>query len=98
MVDDRSDWHLDRRVTVGLIGTLILQTAALGVWAGTITLRVTNLEDRQIEHVSEPAHRPMATEVAAMGARQSLILSRQEMILNAIEELRRTYRDSNQGR
>lgn len=39
-------WHLDKRVPVAIIVTLILQAAAAVWWAGQSDNRITNLENR----------------------------------------------------
>lgn len=38
------DWHLDRRVPIALIVSLILQTVILGMWVGGIQERVARNE------------------------------------------------------
>lgn len=35
------EWHLDKRVPLALILTIVIQTAMLGVWVGTVQARVT---------------------------------------------------------
>ncbi len=46
--DDRH-WHLDRRVPVALIMTLIVQTIGVVWWAATISARVDAIERRLFE-------------------------------------------------
>ena len=43
MSDDRH-WHLDKRVPLALILTIIIQTAALVWWASSLSERVNSLE------------------------------------------------------
>ena len=43
--DDRR-WHLDKRVPIALIFTIIVQTAGLVWWASSLTERVNTLERR----------------------------------------------------
>lgn len=40
----KEDWHLDKRVPLALVGTILFQTFALGMWAATISGRVAALE------------------------------------------------------
>lgn len=49
MTDLQTDhrWHLDRRVPLALILAIVVQTAALGIWVGTIQTRVSQLEKIQ---------------------------------------------------
>ena len=42
----REPWHLDRRVPVALIVTLVIQTGAVVWWASNIDKRVEQLEDQ----------------------------------------------------
>ena len=39
-----NEWHLDKRVPLALIMTVIVQTAVLGVWVGSIQQRVQQNE------------------------------------------------------
>jgi hypothetical protein len=43
---DDSRWHLDKRVPIALIFTIIVQTAGLVWWASSLTERVNTLERR----------------------------------------------------
>lgn len=38
------DWHLDKKVPVALIGSLLVQTFGFGVWAENLSLRIGDLE------------------------------------------------------
>jgi len=40
---DRS-WHLDKRIPITLIGAMLVQTVAVGIWLGTVTARLNYLE------------------------------------------------------
>ncbi|HHN73059.1 MAG TPA: hypothetical protein ENK13_03115 [Thermopetrobacter sp.] len=42
-------WHLDRRVPVALIATLVMQTIGVVWWAATISARVDAIERRLFE-------------------------------------------------
>jgi hypothetical protein len=42
--DNRESWHLDKRVPLALILTILAQTATLIVWGTQLTERVSQLE------------------------------------------------------
>lgn len=44
MRDDDQRWHLDKRVPLALIVTIIIQTAGLVWWASSLSERVNSLE------------------------------------------------------
>lgn len=44
MRDDETRWHLDRRVPLALILTIVIQTAGLVWWASSLSERVNSLE------------------------------------------------------
>lgn len=46
-------WHLDKRVPLALIVTIVLQTAGAFWWAATITTRVAALEKAQQSRVDD---------------------------------------------
>ena len=39
-----TEWHLDKRVPIGLILAILVQTAALGIWLGDLNSRVSSIE------------------------------------------------------
>lgn len=41
---DDKRWHLDKRVPLALIATVVLQTATLIIWGTSLTERVSTLE------------------------------------------------------
>lgn len=49
----RQGWHLDRRVPLALIVTIVLQTAGAFWWAATITTRVAALEEAQQRRIDD---------------------------------------------
>jgi len=51
-----SEWHLDKRVPLALILTIVVQTAMLGVWVGSIQQRVEQNE-RAIAESADTAER-----------------------------------------
>lgn len=44
MSTKRSGWHIDRRIPLAVVGMLMMQIAALVVWATQLEARVTGLE------------------------------------------------------
>lgn len=53
-MSDESRWHLDKRVPIALIVTLIVQTGGAVWWASSIASRVTNLEERVVTASDQP--------------------------------------------
>lgn len=53
---EQANWHLDKRVPIALILTVVLQTAMMGVWVGSIQSRVESNE-RAIEASADTAER-----------------------------------------
>lgn len=51
-----SEWHLDKRVPLALILTIVVQTAMLGVWVGSLQARVS-ANERAIEASADTAER-----------------------------------------
>ncbi|MCA1298049.1 hypothetical protein [Stappia indica] len=43
--DQRREWHLDRKVTIGLIVALMMHAGSTVWWAASISNRVAHLED-----------------------------------------------------
>lgn len=41
---DDSEWHLDKKVPITLIGAILLQTFGFGWWASELSTRVSTLE------------------------------------------------------
>ena len=37
-------WHLDKRVPIGLIAAILMQTIALGFWMGSLDSRISSIE------------------------------------------------------
>jgi hypothetical protein len=46
MLRDDEQWHLDKRVPLALILTIVIQTAGLVWWASSLSERVNSLERR----------------------------------------------------
>lgn len=55
-------WHLDKRVPVALICSMLLQTAGVVWWGATTSERLANLE-RRVEATSPQADRLTRVEV-----------------------------------
>ena len=51
-----NEWHLDKRVPLALILTIVVQTAMLGVWVGSLQARVA-ANERAIEASADTAER-----------------------------------------
>jgi len=64
-------WHLDRRVPIAVIVTLLLQSAAALVWAGSAAERLTTLETRAAR-IDEMVERTARLEERAKGVTASL--------------------------
>lgn len=64
-------WHLDKRVPIALILTILFQGAALIVWGARIDARVTQLESKAIAEVDQPS-RIVRLETKMEGMQDSL--------------------------
>lgn len=64
-------WHLDRRVPIAVIVTLLLQSAAALVWAGSAAERLSALETRALR-IDEMIERTARLEERAMGVAEAL--------------------------
>lgn len=91
-------WHLDKRVPVALIFTILLQTVGAGIWVGTIASRVTSLEERVIEQkkqIETGAEVGQNTAISLAGLKEAvnaLKEAQQEGFRRIEETLRRTDR------
>lgn len=47
------EWHLDKRVPLALIFTLVVQTLTVGLWAGGVQHRLATLEAAVIQQAEE---------------------------------------------
>ena len=50
---EEEPWHLDKRVPVALIFTLLVQTAGIVWWASSITERVVRLEHESVRSLTD---------------------------------------------
>ena len=61
-----TEWHLDKKVPITLIGAILLQTFGFGVWAENLNLRLANLESQNPASTAEFAKLEAAREAAAL--------------------------------
>lgn len=78
MQQDRQ-WHLDKRVPLALILTIVLQTGAMLWWAASLSERVNNLERQQ-------------SASAPQGDRLTRVEVKLETALEGITEIKRLVR------
>ncbi|MBX3495910.1 MAG: hypothetical protein KF769_06690 [Parvibaculum sp.] len=71
MNGDEKHWHLDRRVPIAVILTLLLQSCAALVWAGSASERLSTLEMRAAR-IDEMVERTARLEERARGASEAL--------------------------
>ncbi|WP_041535849.1 hypothetical protein [Parvibaculum lavamentivorans] len=69
--DGERAWHLDRRVPIAVIVTLLLQSAAALVWAGSANERLSTLEVRAVR-IDEMVERTARLEERAKAASAAL--------------------------
>lgn len=97
MVDRKTEWHLDRRVTVSLIFAILAQTFGIAWWAATIESRVTVVERgmaqiaRNIDQ-SASFHMEQISKnrdnVAALTAAMAGVTARLDAIMDITREIR----------
>ncbi|MDN3273401.1 hypothetical protein QWJ07_04040 [Frankia sp. RB7] len=49
----KESWHLDKKVPVSLIATIVLQTAAIIIWAAAYTARNDAINEQQNDAIKE---------------------------------------------
>jgi hypothetical protein len=77
---DRDDgWHLDRKIPIAIILTILLQTAGIAWWASSLSERVNTLERR-------------ADAAAPQGDRITRLEVNFEMVKEGIIEIKRLIR------
>lgn len=79
---DDQNWHLDKRVPIALIFTIVIQTAGLVWWASSLTERVNTLE-RRADATSPQGDRIMRLEV------------NMEVVKDGVAEIKRMLRREN---
>lgn len=55
-IQSENHWHLDKRVPIALIVTILMQTAGMGIWVGSIQARV-EANERAIMDNADTAER-----------------------------------------
>lgn len=71
MARDDDSWHLDKRVPIALIATIIVQTGTIIWWAATTSARVEHLE-KKVEAAAPQAERLIRVEEKLSGVQLSL--------------------------
>ena len=69
MTDEaETKWHLDKRIPIALIATIIVQTMAAVWWAGTSSARLDHIE-RRVDQMTPQAERivRMETKIENIG-------------------------------
>ena len=92
MAEDTA-WHLDKKVPITLIGTIIVQTFVLGFWTATINARVGYLEQNGPSNIAEFAKLEAARESTNLSlntlednVKSLLELARRNETRNAIKD------------
>lgn len=83
--EDDKRWHLDKKVPIALIVTLVLQTGAFMFWMGSLSQRVDYLEQNR-------------TANAPQGERIIRLETRMENIAEYILEIRNLLRQQREAR
>lgn len=83
--DIEKQWHLDRRVPLALILTLVAQTFGFGWWASGLTTRVEALERHQLS-------------TSTQGDRLVRLETQVQYLVDSINELKILLRRSAQNR
>jgi len=52
IVENINEWHLDKRIPIALVFAILVQTAGIGIWVGTLQSRVSSIEARQSENIA----------------------------------------------
>ena len=83
MSDDTSDrhWHLDKRVPVALIITIVMQTIGIVWWAANLSARVDALEVRIREA------RDNQSRIVRLEANQAAVSRRMDRMLDAFRRV-----------
>jgi len=66
-----SHWHLDKKVPIALIFTILVQTFAAGWFAANINARLTIVENRQTERAAQ-AERLAGLEATMQGVKEDV--------------------------
>lgn len=88
MEHDSQSWHLDRKVPIGLIVAVALQTCALLIWGTKLDSRVGYLEsqnamqDKRLEGLEG-----ISSKVAVMESRQLDVIHRLDIQTKTMQEI-----------
>ena len=91
MATEITDWHLDKRVPVALILAIALQTMAGGFFIGSLSTRVSTLEEWQ------RANQTLERRLATLEAGQSVINKAVESVDHKVDKLVDKLIDDNSG-
>ena len=81
-------WHLDRKVPIGIIIAIVLQTCAILIWATRLDSRVGVLETKDpYQDVRIARLEEMASKVAVMEERQLMTLQRLDIQTKTMQEI-----------
>lgn len=77
MTGDKN-WTLDKRVPLGLIATMVVQTIAVGIWLGTVQARLNYVEG-YIDNRQQDISRLAVLETKITNVQQTLVELKQDM-------------------
>jgi Tfp pilus assembly protein PilO len=72
MSDQDTGWHLDKRVPIALVVTILIQTGGAVWWLSSINSRVSNLEEK-VGAVSSQPERLVRLETQMDAMRDSML-------------------------
>ena len=88
MTDENLNWHLDRRVPIGIIIALVLQTCAIQIWATKLDSRVGYLETKNVTQDQRLAGlENIGSRVAVIEERQLTTIQRLDIQTKTIQEI-----------
>ncbi len=81
-------WHLDRKVPIGIIAAIILQTFAILIWATKLDSRVGYLESTQpTQDLRLERLESIGSRVAVMEERQIATINRLDIQTKTMQEI-----------
>ena len=88
MDDDNTSWHLDRKVPIGLIIAVLLQTCALLIWGTKLDSRVGYLETQNLSQDGKITRlEDVSSRVAVMESRQLDVIHRLDIQTKTMQEI-----------
>ena len=88
MDDDNTSWHLDRKVPIGLIIAVLLQTCALLIWGTKLDSRVGYLETQNLSQDGKIMRlEDVSSRVAVIESRQLDVLHRLDIQTKTMQEI-----------